>query len=79
MQKILTIHAGIKKSQLPILFFANKSDIPGSISSVEVVQTLALDAITDRPWHISYASLSSLFSFSPSSYFSLSLLLTFAL
>eukprot|EP00026_Physarum_polycephalum_P019840 Phypoly_transcript_22051.p1 GENE.Phypoly_transcript_22051~~Phypoly_transcript_22051.p1 ORF type:complete len:183 (+),score=20.88 Phypoly_transcript_22051:56-604(+) len=46
-------HPSIKKSQLPILFFANKSDIPGSISSVEVVQALSLDSITDRPWHIS--------------------------
>jgi ADP-ribosylation factor-like protein 6 len=53
-QKKIDGIVGIKKSQLPILFFANKSDIPGSISSVEVVQALALDAITDRPWHISY-------------------------
>lgn len=44
----------IKKSKLPILFFANKTDIPGSLSSVEIVQSLGLDSITDRPWHITY-------------------------
>jgi len=44
---------GIKKAKIPILFFANKTDIPGSMSSVEAVQSLGLDSITNRPWHIS--------------------------
>eukprot|EP01112_Ceratiomyxa_fruticulosa_P007270 TRINITY_DN187_c0_g1_i1.p1 TRINITY_DN187_c0_g1~~TRINITY_DN187_c0_g1_i1.p1 ORF type:complete len:183 (-),score=21.73 TRINITY_DN187_c0_g1_i1:234-782(-) len=43
----------IQRSKCPILFYANKCDIPGSLSSVEVVQALQLDHITDRAWFIS--------------------------
>lgn len=37
---------------VPLLFFANKMDRPTAISPVECVQTLELDKITDKPWHI---------------------------
>ena len=36
----------------PILFFANKMDRPQSVSPVDCVQTLELDKIQEKPWHI---------------------------
>eukprot|EP00128_Syssomonas_multiformis_P002016 Colp12_sorted_trinity150504_noHs@1161 len=45
-------HPEIKKKKIPILFFANKMDVPGSISAVDCSHYLALDQIKDRPWHI---------------------------
>ena len=37
---------------MPIVFFANKMDLPTSLTPVECVQQLELDQITDKPWHI---------------------------
>ena len=37
---------------VPLLFFANKMDRPQAMSPVECVQSLELDRITDRAWHI---------------------------
>jgi ADP-ribosylation factor-like protein 6 len=38
---------------IPILFYANKMDIPGSFSPHEIVEQLELDELlADRPWNI---------------------------
>ena len=37
---------------MPILFFANKMDLPQAVGPVACVQTLELDKIVDKPWHI---------------------------
>ena len=42
----------IRNRQLPVLFFANKSDLPNSHSQQEIAAQMRLDQITDRPWHI---------------------------
>mmetsp|Transcript_452 Transcript_452/g.824 ORF Transcript_452/g.824 Transcript_452/m.824 type:complete len:159 (+) Transcript_452:161-637(+) len=39
-------------SRVPILFFSNKMDLPTSLAPLECVQTLELDRIKDRTWHI---------------------------
>ena len=38
--------------KIPILFFANKMDMRDALSSVKVSQTLGLERIMDKPWHI---------------------------
>ena len=48
-------HADLK--DVPIVFFANKMDLPTALSPVECVQRLELDKITDKPWHIACARL----------------------
>ena len=42
----------IKERSVPILFFANKMDLPTAESPVNCVQQLSLDKITDKPWHM---------------------------
>lgn len=37
---------------VPVLFFANKMDLPTALTPVECVNQLELDTITDKPWHI---------------------------
>ena len=46
----------IKERSVPILFFANKMDLPTAESPVNCVQQLSLDKITDKPWHITCAA-----------------------
>lgn len=41
-----------RSRKIPILFFANKMDMRESMSSVKVSQTLGLERIMDKPWHI---------------------------
>ena len=41
---------------VPLLFFANKMDRPQAVSAVECVQTMELDKITDKPWHIAQSN-----------------------
>lgn len=43
-------HQDLKK--VPILFLANKKDLPNGMNPVEVAQTLKLDDIRDKPWQI---------------------------
>ena len=38
--------------QIPILFFANKMDLPIAMPILEISNCLELDRITDRPWNI---------------------------
>jgi len=40
------------KAHLPILFFANKMDLKESIGSVKISQTLGLDTLKNKTWHI---------------------------
>lgn len=49
----LLAHADIRN--VPILFLANKIDLPLATSPVECVAILELDRIVDKPWHISCA------------------------
>ena len=37
---------------MPRIIFANKMDMRESMSSVKVSQTLGLERIMDKPWHI---------------------------
>ena len=45
-------HPDIQARRLPILFFANKMDLRDAMSSVKVSQTLGLERLLDKPWHI---------------------------
>mmetsp|Transcript_21220 Transcript_21220/g.36145 ORF Transcript_21220/g.36145 Transcript_21220/m.36145 type:complete len:186 (+) Transcript_21220:102-659(+) len=38
--------------KVPILFLANKKDLPSALSPVEIAQALKLEEIKDRPWQI---------------------------
>ncbi|XP_036965359.1 ADP-ribosylation factor-like protein 6 isoform X4 [Acanthopagrus latus] len=50
--EILLNHEDIRCKRLPVLFFANKMDLDGAMSSVKVSQMLSLENIKDKPWHI---------------------------
>ncbi|GIL88366.1 hypothetical protein Vretimale_15047 [Volvox reticuliferus] len=43
-------HPNLRK--VPVLFFANKKDVPVAMPPVEIAQALGLDNIKDRPWQI---------------------------
>ncbi|XP_059489197.1 ADP-ribosylation factor-like protein 6 isoform X4 [Neocloeon triangulifer] len=46
-------HQYIKtKKHLPILVFANKMDVRGALSAVQVSASLGLENISNKPWHI---------------------------
>lgn len=47
-------HPDIRNRKIPVLFFANKMDLPSSLSAVECTTALGLTDIKDKPWHISY-------------------------
>jgi len=49
---MLLQHPDIQARRLPILFFANKMDMRDAMSSVKVSQTLGLERLLDKPWHI---------------------------
>lgn len=49
---MLLQHPDIRSRKIPILFFANKMDCRDALSSVKVSQTLGLERIMDKPWHI---------------------------
>ena len=50
--EMLLEHPNICSSALPIIFFANKMDVPGALSPVECSQQLELERISERPWHV---------------------------
>ncbi|XP_026467244.1 ADP-ribosylation factor-like protein 6 [Ctenocephalides felis] len=50
---LLLQHPDICNRKLPILFFANKMDYADALSSVKIASGLGLEAIKDKPWHIS--------------------------
>lgn len=37
---------------VPLLFFANKKDLPTAVEPSVIASSLRLDGITDHPWHI---------------------------
>ena len=39
-------------ARTPMLFFANKMDLPGALEPSEVSMQLGLPALTERPWQI---------------------------
>uniref|UniRef100_A0A8C5DVY0 ADP-ribosylation factor-like protein 6 n=1 Tax=Gouania willdenowi TaxID=441366 RepID=A0A8C5DVY0_GOUWI len=45
-------HEDIRCKKMPVLFFANKTDLKDAMSSVKVSQMLSLENIRDKPWHI---------------------------
>jgi ADP-ribosylation factor-like protein 6 len=46
-------HADMRaRGTLPILFFANKMDLPGALEPSEVSLQLGLPALTGRPWQV---------------------------
>jgi ADP-ribosylation factor-like protein 6 len=42
----------IKSKNIPVLFFANKIDIPGSLTPDQCMDELDLYKIREKPWHI---------------------------
>lgn len=40
------------KLNLPLLFFANKSDLKDALSALNISQAIGLDQLHDHPWHI---------------------------
>ncbi|XP_039674690.1 ADP-ribosylation factor-like protein 6 isoform X3 [Perca fluviatilis] len=45
-------HEDIRNKKIPVLFFANKTDLRDAMSSVKVSQMLSLENIKDKPWNI---------------------------
>ncbi|GFR45967.1 hypothetical protein Agub_g7438 [Astrephomene gubernaculifera] len=43
-------HPNLRK--VPVLYFANKKDLPVAMPPVEIAQALGLEDIKDRPWQI---------------------------
>ncbi|KXZ52416.1 BBS3B protein [Gonium pectorale] len=43
-------HPNLRK--VPVVFFANKKDLPISLPPAEIAQALGLNDIQDRPWNI---------------------------
>jgi hypothetical protein len=46
--------AAILNKRVPILVFANKSDVRGSLSGPDIAKALELEKIVEKPWHIMY-------------------------
>jgi hypothetical protein len=42
----------ISKRAIPILFFANKSDLPKALTPAQISEALELNKLTDRDWNI---------------------------
>ena len=51
--RMLLDHPDIKRTQAPLLVFANKMDLDGAITPQECLRDLNLQGISDRAWHIS--------------------------
>ena len=50
--KSMLNHPEMKQKNIPILFFANKSDVRGACSASELKVELELDKIKNKTWHI---------------------------
>lgn len=48
----LVKHKDISGRAVPILFFANKMDLPEALSAAEISQLMQLPKVTDRAWRI---------------------------
>ena len=51
---VLPYFIAVSSRPIPILFYANKMDVPGAASEGEVAKEIQLDTIKDRPWNILY-------------------------
>ena len=49
----------IAKRSIPILFFANKCDLPKALTPAQISEILELSKLQDRPWNILYDTLNS--------------------
>eukprot|EP00826_Nyctotherus_ovalis_P028373 TRINITY_DN2241_c0_g1_i4.p8 TRINITY_DN2241_c0_g1~~TRINITY_DN2241_c0_g1_i4.p8 ORF type:complete len:175 (+),score=56.46 TRINITY_DN2241_c0_g1_i4:3420-3944(+) len=49
---LLLSHKAIATRTVPILFYANKMDVPGSLTESEVSKEMSLELIKDRSWNI---------------------------
>ncbi len=45
-------HKDITSGSIPVLFFANKMDLPAAVSAAEISKLLGLDSVTTRAWRI---------------------------
>lgn len=45
-------HPDVRKAGAPVLFFANKMDLPGALEPPDISALLSLHRITDRAWQI---------------------------
>ena len=45
-------NSALKEKNIPILFFANKMDLPNACSENEIAFELGLHRINDHPWNI---------------------------
>lgn len=45
-------HDHVKDRTCPILFFANKMDVPGACTPVDTMKSMGLERITNKAWHI---------------------------
>ena len=52
---LLLKHKDLKK--VPMLFFANKMDLPSALTPVECAQAMKLDEIKDKPWQVRRSAL----------------------
>ena len=50
--KCKELSVAILAKSIPILFYANKMDLPEVFTEGEVAKVLDLDGIKDRPWNI---------------------------
>ncbi|XP_014479764.1 PREDICTED: ADP-ribosylation factor-like protein 6 isoform X1 [Dinoponera quadriceps] len=49
---MLLQHPDVAGRKIPILFLANKMDLPDSLTTVKLVAGLGLERIQNKPWHI---------------------------
>ncbi len=49
---MLLKHKDVVSKRIPVLVFANKMDLAGSLTPVECMGLMGLDSIVDKPWHI---------------------------
>ncbi len=45
-------HDELRAGAVPVLFFANKMDVPSAMAPDECCEGMQLDNIRGRPWHI---------------------------
>ena len=50
--EMLLKHKDVVSKRIPILVFANKMDLAGSLTPVECMSLMGLESIVDKPWHI---------------------------
>jgi signal recognition particle receptor subunit beta len=54
MVQLLIAFIVLRSKRIPILFLANKTDIPNGMAPGDVSNALALEQIKDKNWYIWY-------------------------